>query len=325
MINEADWAPLETVAPGAGVAYRRLAGGSAGPLFLGVRHPDHQRRLVYRYAVGAHQPDLPQCKGVRTSVEHGAEGLEVVLALTAMVHADVFNALAGDIATAVHDASSDDEGLALLLDRLLRWQRLLDAVPQDGLDANYRRGLYGELLILEQIVSPAVGPAAAVSAWTGPARAHQDFQLPNGAVEVKTTAGKRPQRLTITNERELDASHLQVLLLAFVILDERLGGTGESLNERVDRVRALSFPAGNLDARLTEYGYLGEHHDLYDEPRYSVRGSEFWHVTEGFPCIVEADLPPGVGDVRYQLSVEALQPFVVDAHEAVVALQGSQT
>ena len=167
--------------------------------------------------------------------------------------------------------------------------------------------------------------ADAVRAWTGPTAANQDFQLPGTAIEVKTSSGKEPQTMVISNERELDEQGTAQLILAHLSLDERRGGNGESLNTAVDRTRAAVTDAGAraaLDDLLVRAGYLAHQRDLYDEPRYTVRRQRFWHVTGGFPRITEADLRPGVGDCHYRISTAGLDAYLMTADDVTAAVKG---
>lgn len=187
-----------------------------------------------------------------------------------------------------------------------------------GLTPEARRGLFGELSILRGHLLPALPAAQAVAAWTGPTAAHQDFQLPGAAIEVKATSAKEPQTLVISSERELDPSGTPQLILAGLSLDERRGGSGESLNTAVGSARGdVTDPAARslLDDLLVRAGYLQSQRDLYDEPRYTVRRERFWHVTGDFPRITEADLRPGVGDCRYRISTSGLDQYLMTADQ----------
>jgi hypothetical protein len=166
-----------------------------------------------------------------------------------------------------------------------------------------------------------------VRSWTGPDGAHQDFQLPRVAIEVKTSSGKEPQTIAISSERELDDTGAGPLVLAHFSLDERRGGNGESLNSLIDRTRLVlgdTVTVERFNSQLIRVGYLTEHRHLYEEPRYTIRRQRFWHVTGDFPRITEADLRPGVGDCEYRISVAGLEEYLMPAEEVLSAvMEGS--
>jgi hypothetical protein len=202
---------------------------------------------------------------------------------------------------------------------------MLQNIAETGLTPEVRRGLFGELTILRDHLLPAMPAREAVRAWTGPTAANQDFQLPASAIEVKTSSGKEPQTLVISNERELDERGTVQLILAHLSLDERRGGNGESLNAAVERTRAAVTDIGAravLVDLLVRAGYLMHQRDMYDEPRYTVREQRFWHVTGDFPRITEADLRQGVGDCRYRIATAGLDPYLMTEEAVATALRG---
>jgi hypothetical protein len=248
------------------------------------------------------------------------------LVLTANELREVFNPLVTDVADTVRDAPGAATALTAAVDRFERWQELLRAVGRDGLGLEARRGLVGELLVLRHHVLPNADPAEAVESWTGPRGANQDFQLTGVAIETKSSTAKRPRNIRIASERQLDGAGTPSLLLALLLLDERRGGIGESLNRVVDRIRErLSSPVvrADFDGRLIQAGYLPGQRELYDEPRYTVRDLRFWHVRGEFPRLTEANLPDGVGDCTYHVSTSGLDQYRATADEVTELIRES--
>jgi hypothetical protein len=148
----------------------------------------------------------------------------------------------------------------------------------------------------------------------GPALAPQDFAFGAAAVEVKTTTGAQPQLLRITSERQLDTTALDHLALFHLSLDAR-EGTGQTLPDLVGEIRTILLDPAAADVfedRLFGAGYLDAQAAQY-RTGYTLREAGIFIVGEGFPRLVEADCPPGVGDVIYSIAVSALTPFAVDA------------
>jgi len=254
----------------------------------------------------------------------GMRDLQVIL--TASSGREVFNPLITDIAAAAAAAQTADDLIDLAIGRFEHWRRLLEAIHDSGLSAEGRRGLYGELCVLRDIVIPSLPDVAAIESWTGPLGADQDFQLPGTAIEVKTGMAKSPQTLVIANERQLDDTGVLHLVLAHLWVDERRGGQGESLNRIVRDIRTC---LGSIldhqvfDDLLVTAGYLNEQANLYDEPRYTVRERTFWRVEGDFPRIVRADLREGVGDCRYRISPVRLDSYRIPAEDVVGIVKGS--
>jgi hypothetical protein len=236
-------------------------------------------------------------------------------------HADLFTVLAEDLSRRITGAGSPVSQVSAMLGGLARWQKFL-AASLEGLSDEQQRGLWGELHLLREHLLPAFG-ASTVNAWKGGERAHQDFHFPNGAIEVKTTLAKQPQVVRITSERQLDFTRWPTLILHVLALDEQ-DTIGESLPAMVTSLRAVL--ANNvrdleqLEDELLKYGYLDAHAVRWAERGYTIRATHFFSVGPKFPCLVEADMPAGVGDANYALSVAACAPFRVKVGEVIAAL-----
>ncbi|AKZ57073.1 hypothetical protein SAM23877_4028 [Streptomyces ambofaciens ATCC 23877] len=332
-VTEDEWRELESPQDAPGRSSLRLHPESPLDIFLSVSHPGRQRMLVLRADARSADPivrtvgRLPKAAGIEMNLSAVSRvEYELQVILTADGLREVFNPLVTDVAETAKSAPAAAEALAAAVDRFERWQDLLRAVSRDGLSAESRRGLYGELLVLGDVLLASLGQSEAVEAWTGPTGTNQDFQLSGLAIETKASVAKRPRSIRIASERQLDGTGTPALLLALANLDERRGGSGESLNMRVEDIRQqLTSPAtrARFDGRLVQVGYLPGHHDLYEEPRYTLRELRFWHVREGFPRLVESDLPEGVGDCTYHVSTSGLDAYRATADEVKELIGGS--
>ena len=329
MTIEELWPEIETEAG--------LGGSSAGwltrlarpdpkcRLSVGVETSSRRRGLLLRVARVAipSRNRWPTCRGLelfarRLSGDRTDEAtLGVVLKEPRF--ADVFTALAEDLARRVMAAGPAATQVKTLLGQLARWQKFL-AASAEGLSIEEQRGLFGELHVLRAHLVPAFGSLPAVNGWTAPQAAHQDFQFATGAVEVKTTVAKQPQSVRITSERQLDDTGIAALFLHIVVLDERevqaaRAGAGETLPALVGNLRRrVAAEAGALetfDDHLLDAGYFDAHAPRYEGKRFSLRRELSFRVRQGFPRLLERDLAEGVGDVSYALSLSACRDFSV--------------
>ena len=332
-VTEVEWQELESPQDVPGRSSIRMYPDSPLDIFLSVSHPGGQRMLVLRTNARSADPVvrsvgcLPRAAGIEmnlSAVSRLEYELQVILTENAL--REVFNPLVADVAATAQAASGAADALAAAVARFGRWQDLLRAVSTDGLGAEVRRGLYGELLLLGDTLIAELSQSEAVDAWTGPTGTNQDFQLPDVAIETKVSTAKRPRNIRIASERQLDDTGTPALLLALAQLDERRGGSGESLNKRVDRIRQqLTNPAARarFDGLLIQAGYLPAHRDCYDEPRYTVRDLRFWQVRGAFPRLTESDLPEGVGDCSYHVSTSGLDAYRAQINEVREMIRGS--
>jgi len=317
-LNPEIWLELErSLAPSSGLVERRLPVGGACELYIAVRKPGNGRLAIARVR-GAEPSGValpPQTRGISTALREGDGLQEVELALLNPAFAEIFDVLVADLERVLGIPAGASESLDALLRRIRVWQQFFSSAAPEGLGEEALRGIFGELWFLREQLVGAIGPERAVSSWKGPGRTDQDFQLPGCAVEVKTTGTKQPQRLAIASERQLDSTGVRSLVVCHVSVDIREGGGGETVPDIVRRVRSdvASSPsaAGEFEERLLAAGYSDLHAARYRDRGFTVRQWNLFEVREGFPRILEQDLPSGVGDVRYSVAVDSLQGFAV--------------
>ncbi len=325
MTSEKLWQALEAELHdvlASGIQIRRIHPESSRDLFLGFKKPDDRRVFLLRVQRTALplREELPETRGLEilsaTLPSDGPAHASLGLILKEERFKDIFTALVDDLSRYIALQENDQSAVTTFINRMQRWQKFLES-HAEGLSDEAQRGLYGELHFLREHVLPELG-AQGVFSWTGAQRTPQDFQFVNCAVEVKTSIAKQLQTLRITNERQLDDSYLHALFLHHLSL-ETLRGTGETLVEIITSLRNTLGPdhvtLQKFEEALVDAGYLDTHAHRYSTVGYSIRESNFFRVTEGFPRIVEADLCSGVGDVSYCISVAECKHFSVSAGE----------
>ncbi len=327
------WAELEAQPPGMGTVRQRVHPASEHDLHIALDLHSRRRQLVYgrRWRPSDRLPEFPATQAIacRGTAQPGGRRMDIVVELVDPALRDVFTPLVEDLAARVAAAPGAQAATDELATGLARWKELFDELDRGGMSALARRGLAGELLVLLGDVLPNAPPRDAIYAWTGPAKANQDFQLPAVALEVKVTTGQQPQGFVVANERELDPTGTGTLVVVHVSVDERRGGAGSTINDLVDAVREelAGHPLARqaFDEKLARVGYLAPHRDMYDEPRYEARAVRHLHVRDAFPRITESDLREGVGAVRYTVSLSACQDYGIDAADVYELIARSRT
>ncbi|NMG20917.1 PD-(D/E)XK motif protein [Brasilonema bromeliae] len=314
------WTELEKSIKLGGSEYlvRRVRPDCACDLRIGVQEPTGNRMLLLkiRRSSASSIVDFPSSEGfeVRRILlpSDGENYVTLQLVLTQNRYADIFTSLVDDVIEGVAGKQKEKAALEEFIIRLRRWQSFFKQHSPDGLSKTQQQGLYGELWFLRQVIIPQLGSRQSIQYWTGPRGTQQDFQFPNCAVEVKTTVEKQHQKLSISSERQLDGTGTGTLILVHLSLDVRQG-RGESLPDIVNSVRILvqndPIAKEELETLLLEVGYLDIHTPRYEEIGYTQREVNYFKVEGDFPRIVEADLPNGVGDVRYSISVAECKRF----------------
>lgn len=326
MTIEEQWIALESEGPSDGWRLQLARPIKDHPLFVAVSGT--RRALLLRTPASAIPPRhrWPSCAGLELLGLQLNDQPYFGVALREPRFRDVFAALAEDLARRIEATTSPSEAVATLLDQLTRWQKFLASL-RAGLSAEEQRGLWGELHFLHGQLLPALGPSV-VSAWKGPEGASQDFQLPSGCVEVKTTLANQPQVVRIANERQLDDTHRNPLFLHTLAL-EILEGDAATLPAAVQRLRVALAPhaiaSEQFEDALLAVGYFDVHAPRYAGCGYAVREASNFFVRPGFPRLIEADLPIGIGDTSYGLSLAACAGYAVPSAELIAALTAQQS
>jgi hypothetical protein len=287
--------------------------------FLGLGLPERRRQLLIQIpsATVVNPNDFPHWHGLDVGLFEGdvaniKSGRFFVLGERERQPTAVYAALVEDLWSHVADLTGWDEVAGELQQRLTRWGDFFSEIGPRGLSLPAQRGLFGELWFIASHLVPATGVGHALQAWIGQRQAHQDFHFAEAAIEVKTSIAKQLIEIRIANERQLDDRGLPALYLAILLLTELETG-GESLPDQVRGLRELAAATGGLavfEGKLLEAGYLDEQAHLYSRG-YVLRSFHAFKVTEGFPRLLEEDLPTGVGDVSYSIDLAVAKPFEV--------------
>ena len=311
------WEQLEGESSNPGVLKRLIDPYWVGELSAAVVKPSNERALVLELAEPIQMdPDELSASNsfdlVTAGTSDGVTSLQ--LQLTDIEFRDTFALMAEDVAKKILLTKTESDGAHSFVQGIGRWLRFLKRRNVKALNRRKRVGLYGELTVLHEVLSPLISADAAIRAWMGPLGQYQDFHLPGIAVEVKTISATAPQTLKIETERQLDDTGFEALVLAHLSVDVR-NGTGRTLPELVQTIReSLSSQSAieEFEDRLFEYGYTEGHAHLYANEGFVSRETSYYRVRDGFPRIIERDLLPGLGSVRYAIDASACDPFSIE-------------
>lgn len=279
----------------AAIAELRTPVSSAGIEIRKLERPDYGEKIVYR------------------------------LALTDPAYVEFFDKVIEDVCRRASAHDTESGAYAATINRISEWQRFFAKNALGGMSEEARRGLYGELSFIRELTQENALNVSGLACWRGPFGADQDFQFPEGAVEVKVSISAQNQEIIISSERQLDGRNYAHLYLYHLALSIRRN-SGETLNQLVDSVRQ-TIPAHlseDFERGLLEVGYLDAQRDLYSEDGYVVRETNYFEVRDNFPRITETDLQkvPGVGKVRYAISVPVCKSFAVPRENLFNLLRG---
>ncbi len=315
------WQQLRAgVSSGGGLLYRRYV-GITPDVYAGLRGSEQVLAIAIKPPFtdtlsGSFQLHDIQTELVTDPLQPHRQLLLLVLTNRALT--DLFAVLGEDLVQQIARETNQEKLVEVLFNRLERWRALFESYAPDGLSAEAQRGLFGELYFLRTLLEADINPIRIMTAWVGPARASHDYEFAEVAIEVKTSIAFSPQSFQVSNARHLDDTGLNNLYVLFLSLNS-LPDQGETLNQLIDDVTGtLSVEPAQLNQfrlRLYEAGYFPDHRLRYDQPGYQVLVTSYFRVGAGFPRLREADVPVGVGELRYSVSLAACDPFSVTQQE----------
>jgi len=309
------WRALSEQAEGAG--WRTIQVGSFGPIrTLAGRHfPGNQEALLALFP-SAHLPApnaLPSGRGFavsRTSFDGpNAACRWICLSREEGGDLSLFTAMAEDVLGVLRSLEGTKESvvLASFLERISAWQKFMEKDRGGILSREAEVGLFGELLVLRDLLAAGLDPADLVDAWQGPLDGLHDFVLGRGAVEVKTTLSPAGGVAMIGSLEQMDESLVCPLFLAEVrILLQEGGETLPRLAETLrETLKGDPLAAERLGSRLLKAGLLDTKAQGY-ERSFRKNGIRFIQVQDGFPRLTRASVPSGIRSARYEIDLDRL-------------------
>lgn len=252
-------------------------------------------------------------KGIGVDLRSGDQGRQhLVLKLERHVNRDLFDGLCRTLASNLGQATDSAIALAITLAHIRRWKSFLAGRAQT-MSAEEVRGLFAELAFLLELAERTSFGIAAVEAWLGPDRSHQDFLIANSAVEIKAVTGRERNAIRMSSEDQLEALCDRLFLRMYRLSSMPDADGARSLNEIVGECQerfADTDGAEPLDQKLLAYGYVPL--PDYDNPRFVISEVRSFRVGNDFPRLVRSGLPAGIMRVGYDIALEAITPFACD-------------
>jgi len=304
----------------AGVYERRVFSESRFSIFAAITRPSGRPLLLLQLVIPP--ATLPKLDLRGMSLKPTESGNRLALELTSDSFREIFLAVAVDLVTHTLRARDEQAAVSTLAARLDHWRRFLQAAGPEGLSRSQQIGLFGELLVFRTLVA-RVPERVALASWRGPTAENQDFFLAGRAIEVKTTSANDPDRVRITNERQLDGAGLVNLYLCHISVDLR-ENAGKSLPALIDDISAALTEDGRpiFSDSLVSAGYLESQRHLYLDTGYVERRRTYFAVGVNFPRITPAQLADGVAAVSYDLNLSACSAFRVTEQESTSVFAG---
>lgn len=227
---------------------------------------------------------------------------------------NIFELVISDLCDKVIQLQNKNSLYPTLVATLSEWKIFFERQRSEILTIDAQKGLLGELYFLRNYLFQKYSFADSVFYWTGSDRTNHDFQIMNIAVEVKTTSGKQHKKFSVSSEKQLDSTGLKSLYLSLFSINLHSNMPGRTLpaiiREICKQIQDEPIAAFQFQIKLAKCGYNETLADKYIIG-FSISEMKFFEVTEGFPRLLQRNLPDGVGDLKYSVVVAACVPFEV--------------
>lgn len=304
---------------------------SGYPFFLYI-NPDNQSRCLI-LATGTENTipnDLPNSIAFHMSEQTrtlpAPEGQTKTLTLTLMepLYSDHFDSLIDDVVSASNNTDNLQSAINESISRVSEWRFLFSDVPSEALSITLQTGLYGELLVLSKHLINAWGVPNAIKSWVGPEASNQDMTHNGCSIEVKSTAAVSTDTIPISNAIQLDDSYCKQLILVHLSLS-RTRGSGQTLPDLVNEIRDMARDngvGGLFENLLLKAQYDDKFLEQYSEFGFSLRETNYYKVSDGFPRLIEKTIPTGVINTRYHISTGHCTEYILDQANFIELVKG---
>ena len=223
----------------------------------------------------------------------------------------VFINLCFDLIESSRKGTTLTESLNIFFLRFLKWQRLMEK-GLNILSEEIIRGLIGEIIYMRDYLSKFMNWDEVISAWLGIESADKDFIYLDTWAEIKTI-GPSKNFITISSIEQLSSNsdgRLVVFEIDKTSSNDINGFSFSNLIAKTKEVLQLNPNALNeFESKLFEIGYYN--HPEYEDKFYILNQCRQYRVDNSFPKITPKDLPYGVLNAKYDISLTAIKDFEI--------------
>lgn len=313
MIKSNPWGDIKT--PSEGLSVRQIRESKTLPLYWGRDTDGHCLFIFELDADGSEifNKNIVSVHGIKIDFRvlrtTGNQGL--ILTLEKNLDQDLFFSLCETLIVALADVVDPLVGLSVALSQIKRWKAFLAGKTGRFLSPEEVRGLFSELIFMQQMLKEFGTELEALNAWQGPDISHQDYIFSDTAVEVKSLFGRERSTIKISSEDQLESVNKFIFLKIFRLIDMAGSKQSLSLNDLVANVARKLRDADAIEmfeGKLARAGYVALR--AYDRPRFMVASEQSYRVEEGFPKIVRSSLPEGLVRISYEIKLESISDYL---------------
>lgn len=225
----------------------------------------------------------------------------------------VFSIFCCDVIEYSRLIENEKDSLTKVINRYKQWSKLLESQKSGLLDEETRKGLLGELLFLQILLSKVESNLEIIQGWCGADRAAQDFIYTDIWYEIKSLIASA-NSVKISSLEQLACPFKGELIIMRIekVPPDRVGGV--SLNEVVSTIEhILAYDIVAIDlfrTKLSAYGYM----DLpeYSQQKYYHSATQHYRIDENFPKLTSQSVSKQIIAAQYELSLPSLIDWLIE-------------
>jgi hypothetical protein len=257
-------------------------------------------------------PVAKNISSVDLSVEQYSDG-EQRLVCTFLESLDIDNQKFGLAVKSITVESEEFQGVELFLkvqEELQDWASFLKN-NNKKLTRSELIGFWGELYVISHEIMQDHDPKDAIRYWAGP-KGKKDITLSSIAIEVKTTISSSSKEIKISSLDQLDST-TEKLYLMHLFINTADKENGISLDRLYELIRSsVQHDFAVLALFIRKAGSLFEKAgSRQKEEPFVCSEINMYEVREGFPRLLRTNVPMGVMEAKYSLSIASVQAFCV--------------
>lgn len=293
----------------------RISSTCIPDLYIGI--DSHNLRCLILKLPSNHKVDFRSIIKENISLQLYEETHWIVLKLLNLNYIDIFDDLVLSFYNSIKDISNSRKYTEELISAFHKWSEFFDESILSRLTLEIVQGLFGELVILQRLVSeaPSINLNTVLTSWTGPYGKAHDFCLDNYDYEIKTKETNKTY-VHIASEYQLENQKdkaLYLKIISVVINSDKAIPISTLVTKIKDQI---IFKNGDIHLFLKALKMknlnLQNIHE-YDDFRFEVKTEITYDcLLKGFPKLISPNIPPDINKLSYNLRSDLPSEFITE-------------
>lgn len=205
----------------------------------------------------------------------------------------------------------------IFVDNYHKWREFFSNRNNNLLSDEEVLGLFGELVYLRKLLLETSAQLVneKLEGWVGPYGKGHDFEFSDFDVEIKTKDHLK-SFINISSEYQLEKNSDKDVILHIISVetDRQNGQTLSDLIKEINDCLVMKFADISIFLKtLRKAGLIWDDLKKYDHKKFTVLSQNSYDCsTDNFPKLTKSNIPSGISNVKYFLSVKDLEVFIIN-------------